>query len=34
MSYQDDVQLLSSQEAPFCGTEKQWFILKLVFNIF
>lgn len=34
MSYQDYVQLLSSQDAPFCGTERLWFIGKQMFNIF
>ena len=34
MIYQDDGQLLSSQEAPFCGTKRLWFIDKPLFNIF
>lgn len=34
MSYQDDGKLLSSQDAPFCGTERLWFIDKPLFNIF
>lgn len=34
MINQDDSQLLSSQEAPFCGTERLWFIDKPLFNIF
>lgn len=34
MSYQDDVQLLSSQDAPFCGTDRLWLMPKSLFNIF
>lgn len=34
MSYQNDVQLLSTQDAPFYGFDRLLFILKSLFNIF